>query len=338
MIRLLRGAPMLAAVIVFAAGCTTPDAGARSDDRAPEPAGGGGPAAGADTVAARPPVASPLVDSIAETLVFTPTTQEWFVGAVRARRLLVDIGRVDARVRKPGSREIDSVRFAAYREAVERRSHVRRGDLFRLRGPWGADDAIVSGFDWWTGRIVATLTLPPRVDSLARRGGDSLVVSAQRTTIITPAVTDSCARDSVDTLLVQRADSLRDSLRIALIADSTRFPPRVRGEIRSTSARVLGCFGASRILIVASVRTPRYEFLAQRAFLVDSAGKPRALRITDFRFRAHDPIAAFDADGDGVHDLAARGYGEAAGATTILRLVDGRRLERLSGGFAWEGM
>ena len=45
----------------------------------------------------------------------------------------------------------------------------------------------------------------------------------------------------------------------------------------------------------------------------------------------------FDADGDGVDDLAARGHGDRSGGLTIMRLdIAARRFVRLVSGFAWE--
>ena len=61
------------------------------------------------------------------------------------------------------------------------------------------------------------------------------------------------------------------------------------------------------------------------------------MRFTDLRFHAHDPLYVFDADGDGVDDLAARGLGDRSGGLTIMRLdLAARRFVRLVSGFAWE--
>ncbi|MBI2408708.1 MAG: hypothetical protein HYV19_10450 [Gemmatimonadetes bacterium] len=66
-------------------------------------------------------------------------------------------------------------------------------------------------------------------------------------------------------------------------------------------------------------------------------GAVTALRVDDGRFRAHELLTAFDADGDGVDDLAARGTTQRAGGTALLRLdLNRRRAERLVAGFAWE--
>ena len=61
------------------------------------------------------------------------------------------------------------------------------------------------------------------------------------------------------------------------------------------------------------------------------------LRFVDLRFHAHDPLYVFDADGDGIDDLAARGHGDRSGGLTIMRLdMATKRLVRLVSGFAWE--
>lgn len=279
---------------------------------------------------------SPLADSIAQTLVFPPKGERWFTGASRARRLLVDIGRVDANLRLPKSKDIDSTRFAAYSQALERYAPIRKGARFRLRGPWGADDAVVRGYDVWNGRIVATLDAPRRVDSLAAIR-EPFPVSAERTDSARPAVTSACRRDSIPALLIARSDTVRDSLETLVRADTVRTYERLRRTARVRNSRIVGCFAGGRMIIIASVRDPTYEFVSERAVLLDSLGRPRSLPIADYRFKAHDGIYAFDADGDGIEDIAAKGMTEGTGGTSILRLVDGKKLERLTSGFAWEG-
>ena len=279
---------------------------------------------------------SPLADSIAQTLVFPPRGERWYTGAARAKRLLIDIGRVDANLRIPKTKDIDSTRLAAYRQALDRYAPIRKGARFRLRGPWGEDDAVVRGYDVWNGRIVATLDAPARVDSLAAIK-DPFAVSAERTDSVRPAVTSNCRRDSIPALLLARSDTVRDSLQTVLMADTIRAYERIRRTVRARNSRIVGCFAGARMIIISSVRDPSYEFVSERAVLLDSLGRPRSLRIEDYRFRAHDGIYAFDADGDGVEDIAARGMTEGNGGTSILRFVDGKKLERLTSGFAWEG-
>lgn len=279
---------------------------------------------------------SPLADSIAQTLVFPPRGERWFTGASRAKRLLVDIGRVDANLRIPKTKDIDSARLAAYRQALDRYAPIRKGARFRLRGPWGADDAVVRGYDVWNGRIVATLDAPKRVDSLAAIK-EPFPVSAELTDSIRPPLTSTCRRDSIPPLLLARADTVRDSLATLLRADTIRAYDRLRRTVGVRNSRMIGCFPGGRIVLISSVRDPSYEFVSERAVLLDSLGRARTLPIADYRFKAHDGIYAFDADGDGVEDIAAKGMTEGTGGTSILRFVDGKRLERLTSGFAWEG-
>ena len=277
----------------------------------------------------------PLADSIAELLVFPPTMEQWFTGASRGKRLLVDIGRVDANLRIPKTRDIDSVRLKAFREAMDARALIKKGDRFRLRGPWGEDDAIVREYDVWNGRIVAVLDAPARVDSLAAIK-DQLPVSAQLVTEARASVTEDCQRDSIPALLLARSDSVRDSLANVVRGDTARMLERLRPQMRVQQGRVVGCFEGGRMVLIASLRAGDYEFVSERAVLLDELGNVRRLTISDFRFKAHDLIYALDADGDGHDDVAARGMTEANGGTTILKLVEGKRLERLTSGFAWE--
>jgi hypothetical protein len=97
-----------------------------------------------------------------------------------------------------------------------------------------------------------------------------------------------------------------------------------------------------------------YEWVRERALAFDSLGRVRTLSVRDLRFKAHETLGAFDADGDGDDDLAARGRVTRAGALVVLRLVEApapgppasagspppnvpaSRLERAAAGFAWE--
>ena len=91
------------------------------------------------------------------------------------------------------------------------------------------------------------------------------------------------------------------------------------------------------MVLVVSLRAGNVEWVQERAVLVDTLGRATALRVTDYRFRAHELLGAFDADGDGVDDLATRATTERAGATTILVFDQKlRRLRRFLAGFAWE--
>lgn len=273
---------------------------------------------------------SPLADSIASRLVFMVVGRDAFTAAVRAKRLLVDIGRVDTPVKTPE-------RLAAFREAVAASSPIRPGDSFRLRGPWGTERATVSGFDVWNGRIVATLTLSPRLDSLAR-ARDPLVAIALRGDTATASAADPCARDSISPALASRIKQVGDSVELLLRADTARLSERLRRTVRVQRTHTVGCFGPARALLLITASAGGYEWVREIALLVDGAGALTALRVRDPNFAAHEALHALDADGDGVDDLATRSRRERGGGTTILRVdATEKRLERVTSGFVWEG-
>ena len=285
---------------------------------------------------ARPRVLPPLADTIAEKLVFPPVTQSWFLAAARGKRMLVDIGRVDVEVRR------DPARLAAYRLAVDARSPFPTGTRFRLRGPWGADDAVVNGFDTWNGRIVATIETSPRVDSLAAIT-DPLPATAQLVDSASEALTDtSCVRGPLPASLDTRVNVVRDSL--VTVMQTTERPPyeRLMKSLKSRSTSAAGCFPGGRVIVIATMWAGEYEWVREIVVLLDDAGNLTPLRLRDYRFRGHEALYALDGDGDGIDDLATRGYGPNLGGTSVLRLVDGRtpkdprRLERMATGFGWE--
>jgi hypothetical protein len=277
----------------------------------------------------RGPALSPLADTVAQALVFVPRNQKWFTAAARGKRMLLDLGRVDIEVRK------DSAIARAYREAVASRSPLGIGTRLRLSGPWGSDDVEISGFDTWSGRIVATLKAPPRVDSLAVRI-EPLPAAARPVDAEAPPVTTTCSRDSLSLEHYQRIDALRDSLehqlRTGTVMPYERLLPTVT--VRTTVAK--GCFGAGRTIIITSLRAGALEVVREKVVMVSETGALIPLRITGSRWKAHDAIYALDADGDGTDDVAVRGSSDRAGGTIIFRLVGGTRLEKLTGGFNWE--
>ncbi len=302
------------------------------DTTAADSATGASDSATARVVRARLPgrrALSPVADSIAQRLVFVPATQTIFLVAGRAKHMLVDIGRVDVSVSRPASR------LAAYKEAVVAGSPIAVGTRLRLRGPWGADDVEVSGFDVWNGRIVATIKGAPRVDSLARRI-DPLTAVAVRADSASPPVDTPCVRDSVDTLLDRRIAVLRDSVLQLLHQGDQPIYPRLLASIKEHSSRVVGCFPSARALLVVSLVAGDYEWVRERALLVGTDGKVRQLSVRDLRFRAHDLLGALDADGDSVDEVAALAHTERAGGTVVLRIADDKRLERVIAGFSWE--
>ena len=276
------------------------------------------------------PTLSPLADSIAERLVFAPRGQLWFTAAARGKRMLVDLGRVDANVK-------EEPRASAYLEAVSRLSPLPIGTRFRLTGPWGADSAILSGFAVWNGRIVGVLRVSDHVDSLARTIEPLPAAAALADSAIVTA-NDSCKREPIPEEVGDRAQIVRDSIEQQLLNEARPPYERLANSIRMSSSRVAGCYGRiGRVLVIVSMRAGNNEFVAERMAIVDDTGYVTPIRFADYRFPAHDGVYAFDADRDGVDDIATRAVGEAMGALSIMRLDTARkRLDRLTSGFAWE--
>ena len=276
------------------------------------------------------PALSPLADTIAERLVFPPRGQLWFTAAARGKRMLVDLGRVDMDVKK-------EPRLSAYLEAVARLSPVPIGARFRLTGPWGADSATLTEFSVWNGRIVGVLATSPHVDSMAKKI-EPLPAAAALTDSSVVVAADSCRRDSLPAELTDRAQIVRDSIEQEIL--NTQKPPyeRLQNSLKVSSSRIAGCYGKlGRVLLIVSARAGNTEWVAERMAIVDDTGRVTPLRSGDYRFRAHDGVYAFDADRDGIDDLAARALGEAMGGLTIMRLDTARkRLDRLTAGFSWE--
>jgi hypothetical protein len=276
------------------------------------------------------PTLSPLADSIAERLVFAPRGQLWFTAAARGKRMLVDIGRVDANVK-------EEPQASAYLEAVRRLSPIPIGTRFRLSGPWGLDSATLSGFAAWNGRIVGVLTVSERVNALAKMI-EPLPAAAAVTDSAVAVATDDCNRDTLAEDVLDRAAIVRDSMEQQLLNEVRPPFERLMNSIKMSSSRIAGCYGrVGRVLVIVSMRAGNNEFVAQRMAIVDDTGYVTPIRFADYRFPAHDGVYAFDADRDGIDDVATRAVGEAMGALSIMRLDTARkRLDRLTSGFAWE--
>jgi len=128
------------------------------------------------------------------------------------------------------------------------------------------------------------------------------------------------------------------------VMQTTERPPyeRLMKSLKSRSTSAAGCFPGGRVIVIATMWAGEYEWVREIVVLLDDAGKPTPLRLRDYRFRGHEALYALDGDGDGIDDLATRGYGPNLGGTSVLRLVDGRtpkdprRLERMATGFGWE--
>jgi len=272
---------------------------------------------------------SPLADSIAASMVFELKTQRDFLAASRAKRVLIDLGRVDAPLKTPQ-------RQHAFEEAVKVLSPVRIGYRFRLHGSWGQDDATVQSYDQWNGRIVGVLAVSPHIDSLAK-GKTPVVALAVRADSAMPAVADSCVRDSISATLTDRLNVLRDSLLLLLQNDTVKMAPRLMKSLHAQKTQAIGCFGKARVLLLVAQWAGDYEYYHQIATLVDTTGKATPIRVNDLRFKVHESLGALDEDGDGIDDIALRGRAPRIGGTVILRLDPvKKRLDYVAGGFAWE--
>jgi hypothetical protein len=90
-------------------------------------------------------------------------------------------------------------------------------------------------------------------------------------------------------------------------------------------------------VVIGTSRTPSFEWNEERALLVSPQGAVLPARIRDLRLRAHESLMAFDADDDGVDELATRGLATRMGAQSVLKLEPStRRFSRFASGFAWE--
>ena len=273
---------------------------------------------------------SALADSIGRQVTFLATFQRAFVAAGRAGHLLVDIGRIDTKLGTPE-------RLRAFREAAAARAPLAVGDRLRLHGPWGASDATVTGYGEWNGRAIATIDAQPLVDSLARRK-EPIVALALRTDSATAPVAESCdRRDGLAGPIAARASVVGDSLVAALRSDTAGRAPASGKPPGSRVTRVAGCFGEGRVIIFAGINATAREPARELAVLVDSAGNVTPLAVSDLRFKTHEALRAFDADGDGVDDVAALGRADRSGGTVVLRFDPAkRRLIYVMSGFAWE--
>ena len=312
----------------------------------------------------------PLADSISDRMVFYALIQTKFVAATRGKRLLMDLGRYDGTL--SGAKQ-----KRAFEDAARVLSPVHAGDRFLLHGPWGADSVTVTGFAVWNGRIVATLALPALIDSMARSGialaalatkivpdtahadsgaapaggraasapapappappmnPDSIALPDSAT--VANALAPGCNRDSMSLELALRVSELADSLTVVLEADTAKLTDRLKKTVKIQKSQAIGCFAHWRVILLVNQSAGDYEYVHQIGLLVDTAGVAVPLGVRDLRFKAHEVIKAFDADGDGVDDLAVKGRGNRIGATVILHYSpERRRLEYIMEGFAWE--
>jgi hypothetical protein len=291
---------------------------------------------GARRVSPKPRVLTDAEQRVADGIVFAPSMVERFVVAARNKRLLLDLGRVDLETKKD-AQQLGLVRRVA--SLVGPLSHV---SFVHVRGSWGVEIDSITGYDVWNGRLVAVLAPSPRADSLLRKSAPLLGVATRMLVPIDTTAPDSavvaggCVRDSVPPTLPARVAVVRDSL-VRWVTDSLRPPygPPAKLAVRGDTAS--GCFGAWRAVVVVSTRSSAFDWSDERTLLVAPDGKTATGRLRDLRLRTHESLVAFDADGDGVDELAARGLAQRMGAQSVLKLdPTTRRFSRLASGFAWE--
>ena len=308
-----------------------------------------------DTSARRPAtklrVLTEAEQRVADGLVFAPSVTERFVVAARNKRLLVDVGRVDLDVKQ------DAALLPIVRRVSARVGPLARVTHVRVRGTWGVETDSIAGYDVWNGRVVAVLATGPATDSLLERNAplvgvatrsfptdsasstpvaDTLHAPGRANLPAAPVAPAACVRDSVPAPFAARVGVVRDSL-VRWMSDSVRpsYAGAAKLTVRGDTAS--GCFGAWRAVVVVSMRTPAFDWSEERTMLVAPDGKPVPARLRDLRLRTHESLVAFDVDGDGIDELAARGLAPRMGAQSVLKLDPAtRRFSRLASGFAWE--
>ena len=283
---------------------------------------------------------------VADGVVFAPRVTERFLVASRNKHLLVDVGRVDLA-------KLDAEQLTTLRRVSARIGPLASVTHVHVRGSWGEETDSIVRYDVWNGRAVAVLAAPPGTDSLLRKNAPLVGVATRAVTTDSVAAREppvkaegaaspstappACVRDSIVPLMQARVSAVRDSL-VRWVTDSLHSPfvrfakaTTVRGDA------ALGCFGPWRAIVVVTSRTPGFEWNEERALLVAPDGKVQTARLRDLRLRSHESLMAFDADGDGIDELSARGLATRMGAQSILKLDPGsRRFARFASGFAWE--
>jgi hypothetical protein len=186
-----------------------------------------------------------------------------------------------------------------------------------------------------SGRVALDTGRPSR--AAGSRDGDTARQRGMLDTAANGAVPAICQHDSLPAALAMRAAVVRDSIDLWL--RSLPQPPydRLVNTERSQSTQVAGCFGdGNRLAVAVDLRAGANEWVRERAVLIDSLGRVTNLHVSDFRFKAHDFLAALDPNGSGTDGIVARGLTEGEGGIAILALEPGNRLTRWVDGFAWE--
>ena len=283
----------------------------------------------------RTPVLTEEEQRVADGIVFAPKTAERFLVAARNKRLLLDVGRVDLAVKQ------NAEMLALVRRVSARVGPLARASHMRVHGTWGEETDSIVGYDVWNGRAVAVLAVSPRTDSLLRHNAPLVGVATRATssdTLAAPApIGGACSRDSIPPAVQARVAVVRDSL-VRWVTDSLKpvFPRLLKATVVRGDATT-GCFGSWRAVVIVTTRTPSLEWNEERALLVGANGAVTVARLRDLRLRAHESLMAFDADGDGVDELAARGLATRMGAQSVLKLEPAtKRFSRFASGFAWE--
>ena len=225
----------------------------------------------------------PLADSISDRMVFLAITQTTFIAATRGKRLLMDLGRFDGTISGAKQRK-------AFDTAAAILSPVHVGERFQLRGTWGPDtiSAKVTGFTVWNGRIVATMALPPYIDSLAKTDTRMVALVTKilpdsikpdsSAKVVTPGQveplkrTDSltgmdsliasavgCQRDTAGEALAIRVAELADSLTVVLEADTAKLTDRLKKSLKVQKSQAVGCFGKWRVILLVNQSAGDYE-------------------------------------------------------------------------------
>ena len=98
-------------------------------------------------------------------------------------------------------------------------------------------------------------------------------------------------------------------------------PPydRLVNTLRSQSTEVRERFGnGNRLAVAVDLRAGASEWIRERAVLIDTLGRVTNLRVYDYRFKAHDFLAALDPTGSGTNGVVARGLTQGEGGVVIL--------------------